>query len=518
MIRGSLAMMDRALRVDSRLLRAHLVRLLFVGFIVWMLWTIQDRSMFFGAPGAQFFSMMSAVTFILITLGGLSLFATAITEEKEEMTLGLLQMAGVGPAGILLGKGVTRLVIALLILASQFPFMLLAITLGGVLVNQVWAIYVALAAYLLMMSAAGLFISVMCRTSRQASLMMSILILVYFFGPYILQEALSASVTAGIFEVDGFVDQSADWIISSVKETSIFHRLEIISNSAFNQPIISMQVVSNSTMAALLLGLSWLTFGYFNREERAASQERPFWARRWGDIRLLKVPRAWKSALVWKDFNFMTGGFPLMVFKLAFYGLTVHAVYLFFHFTGPSRYANIELWGSTAMWMGGIFLFAELSVYSSRIFREEIRWRTCPTLWMLPQSFVLTIYAKWAGCLVALLPAVILFIVGATVYPEGFFHFLKELRARPWNIFAILQFILGFHLCALLSMYIKYGSVAVTVAILFVGNMLYEATTRTLFGFGADKEVAVFSILATLFAIAGMHVAVLRRAHIVAAR
>ena len=48
-------------------------------------------------------------------------------------------MAGISPIGILLGKTSPRLIAATMILSVQLPFTFLAITLGGVLTNQILA-------------------------------------------------------------------------------------------------------------------------------------------------------------------------------------------------------------------------------------------------------------------------------------------------------------------------------------------------------------------------------------------
>ena len=79
-------------------------------------------------------------------------FATAITEEKEEGTLGLLKMAGISRVSILLGKSTSRLITAILLFLVQLPFTLLAITLGGVTLGQIFAAYWALLAYMLLVA------------------------------------------------------------------------------------------------------------------------------------------------------------------------------------------------------------------------------------------------------------------------------------------------------------------------------------------------------------------------------
>ena len=74
--------------------------------ILFLLFTIQSmaRTGGVGAPGLNFLEEMVWLNFVCITLAGLSYFASAITEEKESMMLGLLRMTDLNPIAILLGK------------------------------------------------------------------------------------------------------------------------------------------------------------------------------------------------------------------------------------------------------------------------------------------------------------------------------------------------------------------------------------------------------------------------------
>ena len=132
MIAKTLALTLRAIREDAWLLRMHLFRLFLLLIIVWFLVLTQWDDMGVGAPGLDFFRSVTYLDFCFISLAGIGFFASAITEEKEEMTLGLLRMAGIGPMALLAGKLIPRLLGAVLLLSVQFPFTLLAITLGGV--------------------------------------------------------------------------------------------------------------------------------------------------------------------------------------------------------------------------------------------------------------------------------------------------------------------------------------------------------------------------------------------------
>ena len=151
----TLALTNRGLRVDQRMLRTYLIRLGYLILIYIMLFFSQQMSRFIGAAGLRLFSNLSYLNFWLITLAGISYFSNSITEEKEDQTLGLLKMAGINSFALLLGKMSPRLLGTAILLTVQFPFTLLSITLGGVTTQQVIAAYCALLAYLILVASIG---------------------------------------------------------------------------------------------------------------------------------------------------------------------------------------------------------------------------------------------------------------------------------------------------------------------------------------------------------------------------
>ena len=72
------------------------------------------------------------MNFLIICFAAISYFSAAITEEKEEGTLGMLQLTKLSPFSILLGKSTSKMIGGLLVLLVQVPFAMFAITLGGV--------------------------------------------------------------------------------------------------------------------------------------------------------------------------------------------------------------------------------------------------------------------------------------------------------------------------------------------------------------------------------------------------
>nr|MDQ3331062.1 ABC transporter permease subunit [Planctomycetota bacterium] len=181
MSHGLLTLFNRSIRMDARGVKGHAFRIAFALFIYFGLLNAYLTSLAFGAPGLRFFSSICYLNLLFIGLAGTSFFATAVTEEKEEGTLGLLKMAGMSRGAILLGKSTSRLLSSMLLLMIQFPFLLLAITLGGVLYGQVAAAAVALLSFLAFTANAALLFSVICKRSGTAVAFTALTILGRFF-------------------------------------------------------------------------------------------------------------------------------------------------------------------------------------------------------------------------------------------------------------------------------------------------------------------------------------------------
>ena len=181
---GLLALLTRSLRQDARQTRNHVFRLAFVAFIYLALLAATVTSGLFGAPGLRFFQTIAWLNMFFISCAGVGYFSSAITEEKEEETIGLLQMAGLNPLGILLGKSTSRLIQATMLLVVQFPFSLLAVTLGGVTPYQIVAAYVALLAYMILLANVALLWSTLCQRGGAAAGMTTLVFVIYFIMPW----------------------------------------------------------------------------------------------------------------------------------------------------------------------------------------------------------------------------------------------------------------------------------------------------------------------------------------------
>jgi ABC-type transport system involved in multi-copper enzyme maturation permease subunit len=456
MFSRTFALFLRSLRVDARLLRSHLMRFGLLLFVVVNLSVSQLLSVAIGAPGLHFFRFITWVNFGFASLAGILLFSTAITEEKEEQTLGLLRMANVGPFALLIGKLAPRLLAALLILAVQFPFTLLAITLGGVSWHQVQAAFWTLFAHIVLMGMLGLFSSVLCRRSGTAVALTAALALTAVLLP--LFAYFYFTTTTILSSEPRWVHIAHEWgrtISDHVVHNTAGWRLQEILSTGFDESALGSQVWSNIGAAGLLLALAWLVFDLFNRNVDVAAPQA---------IRVLSLltggrrgrsRRAWRFPLVWKDFQYATGGVTAFVAKLLLYGPIAFLMLLAVNDWYLSRIDPEDL-GSLLM---GLMLYLALPLeallLAARVFRGELKEKTWTALMSLPLSLPEIAYPKVVGCLLALGPAVLYFLLGAVLDPGSVDQFMIDMTADWVGPVVVLNFVvhvlLLLHLASLLS-------------------------------------------------------------------
>ena len=474
MLGGTLALLHHSLQLDGRLFRHHLYRLIFVGILYLFVLIATGQSLLFGAPGQWLFGWIAYLNFWFISLAGISYFATAISEEKETESLGILRMAGISPSALLLGKSTSRLIVVCLLLSLQFPFALLAITLGGVTTLQVFSVFVALLAYTAFVGNLALFCSVIARRAGSASVIMTFSLAVFFFVP-VFANMLLGSLPGNATGFQRVLETALD----PQYETSVFSRLPVIMATGFDESPLSFQVLSNLAAAVLFFVLSRIVFDTVTRYHSVASASRGLLFRPRGWLKFLGTGRVWKSALIWKDFHFVAGGFTMAAVKLVAYGLLV-VLFAYLQYRWDSR-IDIEELGDVAMIAMLIAGCVELSLLSSRVFQTELRWNTWPTLRMLPKSLPELVYTKVAGCLFTLGPALVYMGLGAMMHPGGFIDFCGDFFTEPG--FWVAVFVFGFflHLTAFLSLYVKWGALPLAIGMMFFGLVFFQMFFRLIF-------------------------------------
>lgn len=453
---GVVTLLVRSLRLESFWLRTHLFRMAMAVIIYLMMIGAQIQSQYVGAPGLGFFAQMLVLNLIFITAGGLAFFPTAITEEKEEGTIGLLMMAGIGPLVLLFGKSTSRLLQALLLLAVQFPFTLLAITLGGVLLNQVLAAYATLLAFTVLTANAGLLASVLARRSGTAMAYLFLFLVIYYITPLLVPELQMELGRRGW--LTGWFGSGLDTVLSWGAESSAFIQLGNISRTGFNGSPIGTQVLTNLFGAAGCFLLSWALFRRYalNQNSEPVELQRGVLAtstRRWSS-----AGRAWSNALAWKDYQFLAGGNVIQILKLCGYGALLPII-AYVESTNRNElfwyrlheYLDVHL--SIVLGLG----FLEACLMASRMFHDEVRQQTLSSLLTLPRSIPYIAYSKLAGALLGLVPCLTWALINTTWRHQGLAGLIESVT-HPSFWTTSLFVIIFLHLVVLLSLFVRWGA------------------------------------------------------------
>ena len=479
-----LALFIRSLREDTRARATYWMRGGLSCFLGLMLLFFAIPGGLISAPGRVYFSIIISIQTVGITFVGLSYFGSAVAEEKEEHTLGLLRMTGLDPLSILLGKSTSRLCGALMLLIAQFPFTIFAVTLGGVSLWQIAAVYCTLATYTFLLCNFALLGSVLARTTGGA---VTFCVVVTGLFTAIAWALATAQTVANRFGVHPPFES----VTSDMWTATPIARLMEILGTGFSGPLLGWQVASNLTLGVICFLLAWAAFERFCErvsEEAApatvtlspsvpppAGQASPTLAPRQPQSSLFwpfrsRPPRVWKDALRWKDFYFLCGGrrhFTLRV--IGYGGAFIYDLCAMISGSGGS-YFSVN--GSAHSLIPFIFTI-DAAVMASGIFRTELRDQTLSTLSMLPCDMRFIVGHKVRACLLAAAPGALCAFVIEIIY-------LVHFGNLPGNSLAVvvLQTLDGWLLTLLilfvvawLSLYMKRGALPVG----FVGTYMVSA-------------------------------------------
>lgn len=458
MLNGTFALLERSLRTDARAFYAHLARLGLIGGIYFSLCFALTSQAMFGAPGLRFFRGIAYLDATFMSLLGIGFFSSAITEEKEEDTLGLMLMAGISPLGILVGKSGGRLWQALLLMAAQYPFMLLAVTMGGVTTNQIWEVTMSLMAYMVFLAGFGLLCSTLAQRSRTAGAMMIVGLVCYIVIPQI-SRSLSWFYKRWVIGTSS-QSQSSDPIeivLDGIGEFCVFLRLEDILSTGFSSSWFSVQAVSNVLAGSVCALLSWLLFGLATRELSTENQSRGLVAKRRAFFRF-NAGRPWQIPLAWKDFHFVSGGIGMVLIRCVYYAGYGLAIVILDSWHGVPAFQG---WIELCMGLMSLSLTIDAAILIARSLQDETRNQTLSTLIMLPRSSNTIIYAKWGGAMLGWLPGacVALIVIMLTETTRRDFGTLISGQYGSWAV--IMLFVLVPHFAALAALYVRWGAVPV---------------------------------------------------------
>lgn len=512
-----LALFVRSLREDSRLKFTYFSRAGLVAVILFFLFTIQSSFGWSNAPGLHFFETVIGVDLAFVILAGVSYFSSAISEEKEEMTLGLLRMTNLNPLSILLGKSTSRLCNAVLLFAAQLPFTLLAVTLGGISLRQIFAAYFTIAAFLALVSNLALLASVVSRRSSGAAALTVFALLFFFAVVPIAAWFAQLPMRLGLVVKGNIVTDALNGFSEMAFSASPFTRMGKILTTGFTGDVLDFQIWSNLALGAVCFLLSWVIFEKFCSEQRETAPGRAGVARTSDRRRsVFSAGRSWKRAMAWKDFYFTTGGKLWLFIKLLIYGTPLLVIRCW-----PKQLGGPPTWedfGIGTFWIMFGFIFVELAFAAGSIFRNEHQGQTLSSLAMLPQGIRSVAYEKLLGVIPSLFAAGAYLVFSMPLVVGPFTHALSQTSHDDFAFLFIFSTIAHgvffLHLVTALSLYVKRGALPLAIGIHFLLFIFIGLTEAVLF-----RDEAGFFLMGffTLGAALFLHVHIGNRLEMLAA-
>lgn len=549
MFRGVSALLIRMLREDAMRLRLHLGRIGFLGLTVFPLISTYASMNRQSAAGLGYFQAIIWLDLIFLLTVTSGLYSSAICEEREQGTLGLLKMTGVSRLAILLGKSTSRLITTLGFLLIQLPFVALSVTMGGVSLNQVLSAMFSIGAFSILLCNWGLFCSLACNTTRAASFLTGFWIWAYLLLPRVLGWILSG--VAPLLQA-GVLNRCLTWVldvIAEVNETTIFNRLAVIQQTGFSGDYLSLQVVSNMAAGMLLFGISWLLFERWTRNpEPVIDQRSSLLYSRIGFRR--KQPQArvsgrvWRNPFAWQEYSFVQGGnsrwFLRWIVPPCLAGLVIVCMHVMVAWSlgtikGPTIEEQVEIFVGTILGITAVFFAAESLSGSSRMFGDEYREGTLTTLLLLPLSIGHVELQKVLGEVRGMIPyffwGVVSLICTIWMSPESAFENLSTNREILFFVFsAIGGYLLLYQLIIWYSVHVKRGAMGFGFLTAYLGTAFFSLTClfggyllNDFFGIDLDTETEQFlvKLLAVIFLVMFnilFHVSFLRRVRVLGER
>lgn len=410
MFRPLLALFERSLREQSRSKFTFLCRTT-IGFVILLFVAENHRELVNRpAPGLQVLMILSWVNFFAIVVFGLGTFASSITEEKEDDTLGLMLMTQLNPLSILLGKSTARLFDGLMLLAVQVPFTMLCVTLGGVSQGQIFRCYAILASFLFFLCNIALLWSVVCRRTNRAASMTSLTGLALYLAPLFFMPLMIVGRMSGNASSPTWYESLIQWSIS------INPGFDLVKTTV---PRGGFPFAANSIAPSLIGGvicfaLAWFLFGPCCSRADEAAPRRPTRKSGKGPRRRLAVPRPGTLAVAWKDFHFLGGGYLGLTVRIVVYAAIIGGFLWWMLRLGRGQF-KLENVARLLTGFGLMAFSAELAVVGARMFGLERKRKTLGGLYTLPLGTAGLVWQKVLGALPTFIPSAGIFFAGVFI-------------------------------------------------------------------------------------------------------
>lgn len=458
------AFMTRSIRQDSRTASHHMMRAAVAAFILFLFMVqASETNMQVGAGGSFAGQVFQCCYWFLTLLGGVH-FSAAISEEKEEQTLPLLKMTGASPFAILLGKSLPRLSVAVLFLICVAPFLLLSITLGGVLTQGLVSAILSVLCYSLMLSQLGLLASLLAKNSRRAFSLMTL------FWSLTELSWLWVMLIGGLEFISRATYQNwYDFAYSSSLMMNLNTTLLGFSPTDWWYPHMTFQLV----VAAVAFVLSWVSFERFT-EERSSGPSMN-WANRL--VSANHRSRVWDRATAWKSWHVLTGGARWLWIRslggiVLSFGIVAAVVVAF---DGSFQMEAICI-GS--FWVAVVVFLLSVGRLTGLVYQTEIQQKTLSTLVMLPVPASHTFLSLLKGLLPAIAASFVPVIVGFVAmfsvlmgvrrnFGPNALGDLFEMFVSPWFWHFFSWALVTLALGTFLSTRVRHGALLIAIGLLW---------------------------------------------------
>ena len=483
---GITALFVRSLREEYRKPATYLVRGVVITLILLLLLSTRQQYRYGGgAPGLAVFQSITFLNLLFIGLIGLGYFATAITEEKEDGTLGLLRMTNMSPLSILLGKSTSRLIAFLILLAVQLPFVSLAVALGGVSLKQIFSCYAVLGAFTFLLGNLTLLFSVIFRrTSAVVTTTVCVLLFVLFGVPILsnfFKELLGTDLGFATLE---------RWIGQANPVTGLKQVFQLqFSEGVYKQPL------SNLIIGLVLFLISWAVFDVFNQGEGRgatpkASRRQAVTSTDPSKASGGKPRPSTDYAVTWREFYFQCGGVTTLWLTVLLLLIVIGVIVMVTSVMG----ANISLEDSAGIFIAVGLLTAGLkwAIELGTVFKHERILQTWAALTLTPKSIQRIALEKVVASMVATLPGLLIAGFGLLlVIDEIDLGFLADEQAILGLIYAAAWFFFASYLIVYLSLWLRWGAVPISFVSCFIIQIIMTLM-MALMGMGGSYEGIIF--------------------------
>ena len=265
--------------------------------------------------GLDIFNFISIANLIFLTFASMRYFGSIISDEKEQGTIGLLLLTPLHPVSILSAKAYPMFHAMAAILVAQIPLITFCVTLGGVVLSQVFIFYILCVFYLMFLC--GLFLpcsSLVRKTGDALGLTFLSLVFVNAF-PAILDVCNRL-----YFQNDHF--SNVVYHLTNMQTWKVWSSL-VSGNLEVSTFAIYMAGCTVTLILGTLLSLHWIR--KVDLSDPTAKKDK---GKNQSKTRASKN-RCWNQANIWKDWNFFAGGKKRMIAKAGFALLIMVSLPLF---------------------------------------------------------------------------------------------------------------------------------------------------------------------------------------------